>query len=334
MEKDFRKLALDQKTRFLLVRPDKLGDVISAIPALQRLREAYPQSYIAMLVSEYTAPLLENNPWLNQIISLKGSFFPLVDQIRREKFDVSIHFYVEWSTVFSVRLANVPIRVGPFSKLPALLLNRRLRQNRSQSLKHEADYNLELTALCGASPTPTPPRLFLQEKEVSGGKQVLKQLGIAETSKKIILHPGSAGSAQDWPVDHFINLAKRIAKETGEVIITAGRQEEGIIERFKELNLPRIHLIPAGSLTLRQLAGVIKAADFFVSNSTGPLHIAVGLGVPTLSFYPSAPLVMSAQRWGPYGDPKRNIVLSPNLLGLPMSAISVEQAFTQLSSLR
>ena len=64
-----------------------------------------------------------------------------------------------------------------------------------------------------------------------------------------------------------------------------------------------------------------------ISNSTGPLHMAVALNVPTVSFYPHSPAVMSAKRWGPYSQNKPNRILSPKNGMDPMSSITVENAF-------
>jgi ADP-heptose:LPS heptosyltransferase len=110
------------------------------------------------------------------------------------------------------------------------------------------------------------------------------------------------------------------------VLFTAGRGEEQILRKVKEKSHPNIHAVPAGSLTLRELASLIFQSKVVVSNSTGPLHMAVALGVPTVSFYPQVPRVTSAKRWGPFGNQEINRVLSPSNPDSPMSSILVEAA--------
>lgn len=317
------------KPRFLLVRTDKIGDVILTTPAITSLRKKYPDAYIAYLCRSYTAPVLLNNPALNLII--KGDEYPFIGlaaNIIEHRFDAAIHFYVEPRSALASFISRIPVRIGPFSKWPALFLNHRLQQNRSRVEKHEAEYNLDLVKECGASGESTPPAIFLTDGEkLRGGEIILSILG--QQKKPVLIHPGSAGSVQNWPLEHFLELSRKIA-DAEDVIFTAGQGEEMLIEKVKNLSHQRIRLIPAGSLSLRELAGVISQSKCVISNSTGPLHIASALAIPTLSFYPHLPAVTSAKRWGPFGNSKRNIILSPKNPSDPMSSISVEKAFESL----
>lgn len=324
-------IKITSNTRFLLVRPDKIGDVLLTTPAVTSLRKKFPESFIGFLCRSYTAPLLENNPAISTIIKEdEYSFLNLVKKLKSLKFDVAIHFYVETKSVLATTLAGIPYRVGPFSKLSSLLLNHKISQHRSRSEKHEAQYNLDLVHHCGADGLPSSPVLFLTDDEKKKGKEIIASVQVNPEKPPIIIHPGSAGSVQNWPLEHFLKLAQQLVEEFGDVIFTGGKGEETILERAKNLTQPPhpyIHILPAGKLTLRELASVISNSKLMISNSTGPLHIATALDIPTLSFYPRIPKVTSARRWRPFEKPHLHRVLSPQNDLDPMSSISVETAY-------
>ncbi|OGR83386.1 MAG: hypothetical protein A2636_06300 [Elusimicrobia bacterium RIFCSPHIGHO2_01_FULL_64_10] len=325
-------IPLPKRPRLLLVRPDNLGDVILTTPAALALKEKYPDAFIAYLCRGYAAPLLKCHPAVDEVVLSDDpalSVFGLPELLCSLRFDAAIHFYLDNRTAFAAWRAGIPVRVGPRSKAAALFLSHRLVQNRSLAEKHEAQYNLDLAAILGASPAPRSPEVAVAEEEKSRAGEILSGENVRPDRPLAVIHPGSKGSAKSWPLDHFMELAKRLAGAGAEVLITAGKGEEAVIDKAEALFHPpdpSIHPIPAGSLTLRELAGILSVSRLAVSNSTGPLHLAVALKVPTLSFYPLIPKTTSARRWGPFGDPARQAVLSPREDSAPMSSITVDEA--------
>ncbi len=95
----------------------------------------------------------------------------------------------------------------------------------------------------------------------------------------VILHPGSGGSSARWPLAHFMELGDKLQMEGYDVIVTGGPGEN-----YQNIMIDNMHRIPvfiaAGSVSLRQLAAIFSCADLVVSNSTGPLHLAVALECP------------------------------------------------------
>ncbi|MBI2915515.1 MAG: glycosyltransferase family 9 protein, partial [Elusimicrobia bacterium] len=314
------------RSRFLLVRPDRIGDLILTLPAISALREKYPQSLIAVLASSYAAPLLQNHPAVDLVLEndeTQVSFWNLVKKIEAMQFDVSIHFFSEKRSSLAAALAKVPVRVGPFSRWPSIFFTQRIFQNRSSVQKHEAEYNLDLAGSCGAEIKPYPPKIYLTGPEKQKGREMVTSLLKNSESKPILIHPGSKGSAQSWPLDSFLELAKKCAEDSQEVLVTCGEGEEMILNRVREMSHPHIHLIPR-SLSLREFASVLAQGKIMISNSTGPLHMAVALGLQTLSFYPQWPAVTSSKRWGPYPPSGMHRVLSPAKERDPLSSITVE----------
>jgi ADP-heptose:LPS heptosyltransferase len=154
------------------------------------------------------------------------------------------------------------------------------------------------------------PRLMLSPEDHAAAENWLAEAGL---KRPVILHPGSRGSAQNWPPLRYVELGRELRKRFGcELMLSAGPGEEGMAaELGKELGCPALlHPMP-----LRAYAALCGKARLFVSASTGPMHLAAALGAPTLSLFPPI-RAMSPLRWGPLGN--RHAVLSPAGLGQRM----------------
>ena len=173
--------------------------------------------------------------------------------------------------------------------------------------------------------------------------KLFESLGIDREKEIIVVHPGTGGSAKEWPQEFFGHLAARLHAERGvQILITGSRGEErkvaSVLIGAKGNAIPLV-----GRLTLKELAALIRKAALFISNSTGPMHIAVAAGTPVLSMFPQI-TAMNAVRWGPYTSKKR--VLVPDkpvdcaectnkqeLHCACMMSISVDQAYDAACSL-
>jgi len=302
----------------LIVRIDRLGDVLLTTPVSTALRRLFPRAKISWLVRPYTAPLLEHNPDIDAILVDRGeSAGRLADRIRNERFDAAIVAYPRWRIVWALWLARVPLRIGPANKCYAILLNKRVRQRRSKGAKHEADYNLELLAPLappGASFERYPTRYVATDEERRAARSILGTKGISGAKPVVILHPGSGGSSARWPLEHFMALGDKLQEAECDLVVTGGPGEDH--EGAMTGNMRRSPVfVAAGSVNIRELAAILSWADLVVTNSTGPLHLAVALGVPTVSIYSPLPTRHPA-RWGPYpayveGDGLHRVLLAP-----------------------
>jgi ADP-heptose:LPS heptosyltransferase len=128
--------------------------------------------------------------------------------------------------------------------------------------------------------------------------------------KFIILHPGSGGSSRDWSAENFSKLGNEVQRRLGvKVIVTGGKGEEGLVGEIVA-GITGSPLAVAGKLSLIELGALIRRAKVFISNSTGPMHIAAIVGTPVVAFFP--PIVQcSPVRWGPYTNTKK-IFLADN----------------------
>jgi ADP-heptose:LPS heptosyltransferase len=249
----------------------------------------------------------------------------LVREIRAANYRISVVLQGNLKIAASVFFANIRYRVGPLSKLYSyVFFNRGVRQHRSQVEMHEADYNLQLLRRLGirvASRT-VPPRIFLSLEKRAEARAWLEQKGWNPEAPLIVVHPGMGGSALNWPETHYIEFTRALLKEGKQVLLTGGPTEVSLLARIadalgplKEKAIFYSNNEPVGgvSATLQFFAGLISHASLMVAPSTGPLHLAVALERPVLTFYPPI-RVQSAIRWGPYlKDETRASVLVPDV---------------------
>ncbi|MGB5278406.1 MAG: glycosyltransferase family 9 protein [Gammaproteobacteria bacterium] len=303
----------------LVIRNDKLGDFMLAWPAISLLKLQYPESKITALVPSYTKPIAECCPWIDNIlVDKKTGAIELAGQIKTGRYDASVSLYSELRTSMALWLARVPVRSGPATKIAQIFLNRRLRQRRSLSLKPEYEYNIDLSRFLieqnGDTPVnpATPPYLEFSPNETTTlKKKTIGEFGIKGNPKLVFIHPGSGGSAVNLSLEQFAQLADYIARKmTVYFVITAGPDEletaTNLASRLHQHTRSVYHSLEG----LVQFARFISICDLFISGSTGPLHIAGALNVPTAAFYPARRSATSL-RWTTLNEAGKKISFSP-----------------------
>lgn len=298
--------------KILFVRTDNIGDVISITPAAKLLKEAMPQCEIYALVKPYTAPILQDNPCFTGIIETKPTAKETAEILKQYNFDTAILFFVDKFSALSVYKAEIKERIGPFSKIWSLLLNKRIKQNRSKTPNtHESDFNLQLLAPLGVPFKKTAPLVCVSKNAKENALQYLNlKHGIQKGDKFICVHPGSKGSAKDWPPKNYRELITLINNNLPEykILVTAGPGEFEMA-RYVTQNANNKVSFMQEAVSLETLKAILEQASLLITNSTGPLHIAVGLGTKTVSFFPPLKGCLP-DRWGPYAQ--GHIVLMPN----------------------
>ena len=282
--------------RILLVRTDRLGDVVLTLPMLPVLRKRFPDAYIALLLNKYTAELVEGNPHADELILYDDGrqlvpFSEMLRTIRTKDFGTAIVVHPTPRLAWLMFRAGIPERIGSGYRYYSLLFDKRVYEHRKDAKRHELDYNLSLLKPLGCSIQGEPSFSLVIPPDVEARVQRLFASLAIDTEKEIIvLHPGTGGSAKEWPAEFFGQLAARLVAERGaQILVTGTRDEERkvtevtIAAKDKAISL-------VGRLSLKELSAVISRADLFISNSTGPLHIAVACRTPVVGLFgPTSP---------------------------------------------
>ncbi|MDO9391342.1 MAG: glycosyltransferase family 9 protein [bacterium] len=279
----------------LVVRNDRLGDLVLALPAATVLKRRYPEAKVTYLVSKNTAALIPLAQDIDEALTDTGkSFFELAGMLRAYRFDAAVLLHPTLRLAAALWLAGIPVRAGTAYRGYSLLFNRRVKQHRKQNLKHELEYNLDLVHQgLGFQPAAgehyLPPVLTVPDE--------LKEKLAKEYGKGFILiHPGCSGSSKPWPLASFAKLADRIQSAGGRVVISLGPQELGLKTSLMKHLTAEVGW--AENLPLKDLAALISLAKVLVTNNTGPLHVAVAVNTKVIGLYcPTCEI----KRWGPYG---------------------------------
>lgn len=299
--------------RVLLVRTDRLGDVILSTPVATLLRVIHPEAEVLMLVRQSVAPLVRLHEDVDRVVELPEpeTVSALVQVFRQAEPDAVVMLHPTFRLALAAWLARVPRRIGTRYRAYSFLFNEPVRVHRKHSGKHELELNVETAAPLGLAGIANVRPLFRFRIPLEVEQAVvarLRELGSNPEAPGIVLHPGSGGSARDWPVQRFAELARLVHKAgLGPIWVTGTEPEKRLIDDLVALSDVPLHRFD-GQLSLPELAALLKRARAVVANSTGPLHLAVALGTPVVGLYcPLGPC--HPRRWGPYGRP--NAVLVP-----------------------
>lgn len=313
-----------QQDRILLIRPDHLGDVLLTTPAIHALRAAHPNTEIHALVGPWSATVLSNFSDLDVILTLPfpgfnrgaklswGSPYQLALEsarsLRRIGYGAAVIFRPDhWWGALLAHLAGIPQRVGydlpdtrPFLTHPvehrhehAVLQNTRL----VEALVGKVDVN----DLALRYPVDDENRGW-----VAG---YLEAWGVGARTPLIAIHPGSGTQVKQWDEAKWAFVADTLADQLdGQVILTGGDHELVLCRRIAA-QMKRRPCIAAGDTGIGSLAALFERCAVVLGPDSGPLHLAVAAGAPTVTLFGPADPV----EFGSWGSPERQQVLYTNI---------------------
>ena len=292
----------------LVVRTDRLGDVILTLPVCETLRNAVPSAHVTMLARTYVRPLLAGNALVDDVLwdddeqGKPKPFLALRNELRAKRFDAAIIVRPTLRNALLAATARIPVRVGSGYRWYSGLMTDKVYEHRKTAEHHELEYNLRLLAPLGmpVDPPETPHYgIRVPEDARREIRAVLESLGVEAGRKVVVLHPASGGSAREWPAERFREVGVRLlSRGDVSVVVTGMPSEERTLRQVVTPGGPAFVSL-VGRLRLVSLAALLERATLFISNSTGPLHLATALGTSVIGLFPPV-LPMSAMRWGPY----------------------------------
>lgn len=275
--------------RILVIRTDRIGDVILTLPVIDILKQRYPDASIDFLVNRRVYDLVSDYPNINKVHPIEKERLEDIRNICLSgDYELAVVVRPKFSTAMALVLAGVKYRLGTAYRWYSFLFNLRHYQHRKYSVKHELEYNVDLLRGIGIEVHEYPsPHLRIDESAAQRVKRKLQTRGIDPESNFIIVHPTSLGSALGWKKQSFGRLIELLRKDF-DVVVT------GLDE-------------PDFEYGLRELVALISMGKMFVSNSTGPVHIAAAVGTFAVGIY-SPRRAESPVRWGPYTEKKKLFV--------------------------
>ncbi len=282
--------------RMIVVRHDRLGDLVLTLPAVDALRHAYPVASLGLMVRPDLAPLARQVPGVDQVLVAHADRRRLREEIAAFGADLIVCISRGAGISRVAARAHVRHRVGTGYRMFSPLFTRTVSERRRAGGRHELEYALSFAHRCGAPGGAATFPLAVPRATEESIAAWLAARGVRRPF--VVLHPGSGGSCPRWPVRHFIELAAALVAQGRTVVFTIG-PEDGWCTEVLNSSRSLVRDLPRYDGGLERLPALLRAAGLVVSNSTGPLHLAAALGTPTLGIY--APWdSCGVTRWGPY----------------------------------
>lgn len=309
---------LESVQRIAVFRALQLGDLLVAVPALRALRERFPRAEITLIGLPWAREFVQRfQHYIDSFVEFTG--YPGIDELpldarRTEQFIVAQR---EYRYDLAIQMHGSGRTSNPFvHELGARITMGYYEGTLPETLtlgapyphaQHEIYRNLGLISLLGAA-MPANPRLeypLLEEDHVETAA-LLSSLSSAQRPW-VGIHPGSRPPSRRWPAEYFATVADTLSQRLGaQIILTGGPGEEAIVQAVLEhMRTPAVNL--AGQTSLGGLAALISKLDLFISNDTGPAHLAHAMDRHSITIFGPA----DYQRWAPLDQTLHSAIRHP-----------------------
>ena len=312
--------------KFLIINPFGIGDVLFTTPAIRAIKENFSGCFVGFWCNQRVEGILKDNPNINMLFPLSRGdlkkiyqesrvegikrFFGLLGRIKKEKFDTALDFSLDYRYSLLTKLIGIRRRIGFDYKKRGLFLTEKIGLD-SYDKKHIVEYYLDLLRSIGISGASADLDLFIPENNRQRARKVFAAAGINKESLIIGIAPGAGASwgiqasYKQWPALRFAQLGDMLTQAFSAKIVILGDESERPIadiiinaSKHKPLDL-------VGKTSLEEFAALVGNLNLLITNDGGPMHMAVALGVKTVSIFgPVDDLV-----YGPYPRTDKHIVI-------------------------
>jgi heptosyltransferase-2 len=290
----------------VLVRvPNWIGDSVLARPAIESICKHFSGGEVWLSAADWVKDLFSPDVGIAGILPLApvnniGALRASARELKGHHFEAGILLTNSFGSALLLFLAGIPERWGYAADGRRLLLTRAVRSANSDLPRHQLHYYLDLVSGLGLTVRPAEMRLSVPPEETERARQLLIEMGLDPRRPLVILSPGAAyGPAKRWPASRFARLAALFQAKNDAAILIIGSAGETEIAAAIASSLSDKPAVLTGQTTLPQLLGLISLASLFVSNDTGPMHLANAIRVPVLAIFgPTDPEVT-----GPFERP-------------------------------
>jgi heptosyltransferase II len=280
--------------KILIRATNWIGDAIMSLPAIRAIRRRYPDAAITIAARPWVSALYERERSIDCVMTFEGApgakdwrtKREFIQKIRAGRFDLAILFPNSFESAAVVRLAGVPRIVGYARDGRGFLLSDAIATPKKGEIpKHERFYYLELLRRAGLTESiPEGPEILLDgvEELRRAGEALFGTLGMK--LPVVGVSPGAAyGSAKRWLPERFASAAARLSDEWGaSVAVFGSAAEKPMCEEVARLANGRNF---AGATSLREFIELTAACRMFLTNDSGAMHIASGLGTPSVTIF-------------------------------------------------
>lgn len=233
----------------------------------------------------------------------------MVKELKSQRFDTAMVLHGTRRIHLALALARIPNRIG-YDRKWGIFLTKRMKDVKVFGQKHEKDYSLDLLQMLGLP--IDGGEVFMPTTRESDTRMdcFLKEKGFTKGDRLVAIHPGASSVSKRWMSERFAELGDRLQAEKYQVVIVSGPEDvatgQAVICAMKQSPIDA-----CGKTSVRELASLFKKSGLLISNDSGPVHVAVGVGTPVVSIFGRSQPGLSQKRWRPLG--KRDIALQKDV---------------------
>ncbi len=319
--------------RILLIRPDHLGDLVLTTPVLHALKARVPDAHVTMMVGPWSSEVVARHPAIDRLIArpfpgfLRAAQKPLAPytlllrtarQLRRGRYDLAINLRPDfWWGAALIYLACIPRRVG-YALAPGMPFLTRAVPFVTPEKATVSNLRLASTGLQSLGYAPldepyTPERYPLQftptGEEQRWVTERLHKEGIEDETPIVVIHAGSGADVKLWRNEAWAACANALGQSLTfatppRIILTGSRREQPMLEEIaRGMTTPPVLVTDA---SVGQLAALLQRAQLVTGVDSGPPHLAVAQGTPSVHIFgPADPRI-----FGPWGAAEKHLVVA------------------------
>jgi len=314
--------------KILILELGGIGDTAMAIPAIKAVLNNYRNAHITVLTVPRTKAIIESlkaDGYGNLVVISTDAmetggvngWSSLIQKMRRDGYDIAI----DLSAVETLKAAIK--RWLFFKALGAAKTFGRNTNGRGWAFSHKADdiltsdehevlRKIKVVELLGLKAERTAPRLTVPDRDREYADEILS--GWRAGGGLIAgINPGAFRPSRTWPAERFKEIAKWLIEEmSAHVVITGGAKEKDLVENLAA-SLPADRVRAVTGISIMKFGAVIDRMGLFITNDTGPMHIAAAVGVPIVALFGQTNL----NRYHPYMDDSLYITIKKESSACP-----------------
>ncbi|AIA31692.1 glycosyltransferase family 9 protein [Leptospirillum ferriphilum] len=304
--------------RILIIKPSSLGDIVHCFPLVDEIRRSCPGSEVDWVANTEYVSLVKRYPGVRKVLSFprskwgKATFFHdlrfFISDLREDSYDAVVDAQGLLRSALIARACRTDVRIGSSEAREGAsrFYSHIVYPENRKTIVHAVQKNLRLLGALGLTPRYSSEKLIYDSSDQDRLDRILRQVAPDFSGDFFVLHPGAKRSIKRWPSLYFSNLLDSIHRYFPSIrpVLIGAPEDRSLLEEIDGRTRSKAVLLP-GVIPIDLLPLFFEKALFYVGNDSGPLHLAVMAGVPTVSFYGSS----TPERTGPFDGGKGNHVV-------------------------
>ena len=275
-----------------------IGDVIFETPAIRAIKENFPKAYLIAITPRHCVEILQVNPYIDEVIPFdareeeKGliAIWHFIRRLKKQPIEQAYLFHRAQKHAWIAFLAGAKKRIGYRTKGRRFILTQAIEE--PEGPIHDVQYFLDLLRSAGLKiQGEYPYEFFYSPEDETKVRSWFEEYGLS-SSKLVALNAGANWLPKRWPPEYFQDLAHRLVEKYGvQIILTGSKEDESTVRTIMGSRNGSNMVSFCGKTTIRELGALFSKCRLVVSNDSGPLHIATGVGTNVVGLFgPTQPL--------------------------------------------